>query len=43
LIVSGFLTSPLVFGRADQERIFSGEAMEIFMALNLMGSFGFSK
>jgi len=27
----------------DQERILSGEAIEIFMALNLIGFFGFSK
>jgi len=38
LIVSGFLTSPL-----DQERIFSGEAIEIFMALKRIGFLGFSK
>jgi hypothetical protein len=37
-VVDGFFTSP-----CDQERIFSGEAMEIFIALNLIGFFGFSK
>jgi hypothetical protein len=36
-MVSGFLTSP-----CDQERIFSGDAMEILMALKLNGFFGFS-
>ena len=37
-MVSGFFTSP-----CDHSRIFSGDAMEIRMAENESGSFGFSK
>jgi hypothetical protein len=37
-MVSGFLTSPF-----DQDRIFSGDAIDILMALKRIGSFGFSK
>jgi hypothetical protein len=37
LIVSGFFTSP-----CDHSRILSGDAIEIRIALNASGSFGFS-
>jgi len=37
-MVSGFFTSP-----CDHERILSGEASEMRMALKLSGFFGFSK